>query len=77
MCPQLSAIFLASIERGVGVACVRQSKPDDETDDNQQRQDENAALGTGSSSAHERRALMSVLWRKIAIGEKEFFAQAQ
>ena len=51
----LNSIFL-SIEHGVGAACVRQSEHDDETDDSQQWQDENAALGAGSSSAHERRA---------------------
>ena len=51
----LNSIFL-SIEHGVGVACVRQSERDDETDDSQQRQDENTALGAGSSSAHARQA---------------------
>src|SRR3974390_2323219 len=50
-----NSIFL-SIEHGVGVACVRQSERDDETDDCQQRQHKNAALGAGSSSAHEWRA---------------------
>jgi hypothetical protein len=52
----LNSIFPDSIEHGVGVACVGQSEHDDETDDSQQRQDENAALGAGSSSAHERLA---------------------
>ena len=51
----LNSIFL-SIEQGTGVACVRQSERDDETDDSQQRQDENTALGAGSSSAHARQA---------------------
>ena len=51
-----NSIFLDSVEHGIGVACERQSEHDDETDDSQQRQDENAAFGAGSSSAHERRA---------------------
>lgn len=48
----LNCVFLDSIEHGVGVTSVWQSEHDDETDDSQQRQDKNAALGTGSSSAH-------------------------